>query len=313
MKGSGTAQGFDFWRVAMMKMDRPMQYLCAGVTLAVVGFGVALLSAAVLARGFQTSTWPTTSAQIVRADVETTKKASGFRRSGVSTFSNYYIAKIEYEYTIDGQKYTGDTVGGSSSEGFDPRVADAVVAKYPVGSQVTISYNPRRPKDALIDPTCSFGLWGAVVGLSLLVLSAGVVLWIKAIRMDDAQRAAERALTAPPAMPTAPRPLLGSDQQLGPRLAAPSVFQTVQFRMHWLLKTIAVVIGLIFFFFGGFALPLSVNLDMPAASEGHRAAGIIAHIIVVALTGSVLLFGAFLVWIGTKNSIRLISFRPARS
>jgi hypothetical protein len=297
-----------------MVSNKPIQLLGFGVALSIVGLGVALLSAAVTVRGLAAKSWPTTEARVVRSDVVVTKKASGIVRRAAA-WSDYYTARIEYEYEVGGKSFVGKGIGiQTASEGFDPRVADGIVAKYPLGAKITISYNPRTPDFAVIDPTVSVGLWCLGIVLGFLVLIAGAILWIKAIRLDEAEKAAAQVATAP----TVARPRLQGvvaasvrnvPVQNGPvhdGAVQSTRIETVEVRMHWLLRTLAVTAGLVFFFLGSLCLPLCVKMGVPANANGApAAAGIIAYAIVLGIVGGMLLLGAFLVRKGMRRSRRV--------
>src|SRR5262245_5135224 len=131
-----------------MIFHKPIQLLSAGVALSISGLGIALICGVTLAQGYAAKSWPTTAARIVCSEVVVSKKAAGFR-IGAPVFHDFYSAKIEYEYSVNGQDFIGHEVGiASDAEGFDPGVAETVVAKYPLGTQVTISYNARDPARA---------------------------------------------------------------------------------------------------------------------------------------------------------------------
>jgi hypothetical protein len=284
-----------------MKFNQPIHFLGAGVALSFIGLGLALISGAILLQGYASKGWPTTEARIVSSEVVVSQKAGGIRRGG-ARFCDFYTAKIEYEYTVGGKTFVGDEIAiASVPEGFDRRIAEAAVAKYPAGAKVTASYNPRDPGSAVIDPTVNVGLWWAGVAFGLAALVAGAVLWLKAIKIDEAQRAAAQ-------IPAVPRPDKVRLNARGAATPASRPVKTVQ--VHWLLRTIAVLVGLVFFFLGSLSLVLVANMRAPAANAAApQAAAIIAQVITMGIVGCITLFGAFLIWIGMKRTIRLVSLR----
>lgn len=62
-----------------------------------------------------------------------------------------YQPKVEYEYTVANQPYTGKRIAfgiaGSSSEA----AARKVVLQYAIGSAVEVFYNPAKPSDAVLE------------------------------------------------------------------------------------------------------------------------------------------------------------------
>ena len=76
---------------------------------------------------------------------------------------------------------------------------------------------------------------------------------------------------------------------------------TVQVPVHWLLRTIALVTGLVFLAFGSLSLVACMGLPAPVGTFD-----VIAHVIVVGIIVGMTLLGAFLVWIGLRRSRRMI-------
>jgi hypothetical protein len=82
------------------------------------------------------------------------------------------FAHIIYEYTVSGQKLRNDRVSiGEDLGNFE--VAETI-ARYPVGQVVTVYYNPRRPKDAVLERDPPKGLFGCVIWM-VVVGVAGIL------------------------------------------------------------------------------------------------------------------------------------------
>ena len=86
-------------------------------------------------------------------------------------------AKISYEFRLDGRIYTGDRVRSYTGSGFVVGYAQADLRKYPVGSKVTVYYNPRDPSNCRLEPGLSLTyLLAALAGLVYAALLCVVVL-----------------------------------------------------------------------------------------------------------------------------------------
>ncbi len=110
--------------------------------------------------------WPRAAGTIITAEVHESPK----NPEGVS----FYEPVVRYAYSVGGRSYEQsqlDLVPTASS----PNRAQAVVARYPVGSAVTVYYDPRAPQRALIDLTIR-----PYHVFSALFLSLGIpaLLWI---------------------------------------------------------------------------------------------------------------------------------------
>jgi hypothetical protein len=79
--------------------------------------------------------WPTTTGRITASD---TKKVV-FRRQ----------PQITYSYSVNGTPFTSQRV--SFAGGFKPKEVDPILARYPVGSEVTVAHDPQNPTEATLE------------------------------------------------------------------------------------------------------------------------------------------------------------------
>ena len=86
------------------------------------------------------SQWPSTMGSVIASRLEQ-------RSSSEGGYTNYPV--VQYSYQVGGQAYQsyklapGPVVGGTG--------AGKVVARYPVGAQVMVFYNPQNPSDAVLE------------------------------------------------------------------------------------------------------------------------------------------------------------------
>ena len=88
-------------------------------------------------------TWPGTMGTVLSSSVQS-------RRSGNST-STYPV--VIYQYQVSGQTYQGQTIK-AGEQFFSVRImgdAQATVARYPIGAQVMVYYNPADPKESALE------------------------------------------------------------------------------------------------------------------------------------------------------------------
>ena len=97
--------------------------------------------------------------------------------------STAYYPQISYEYVVGGHEYRGQrrslvNVGGS---GLNRGMGERVLARYPVGSEVVVFYDPQDPKEAILErpdpvagPTFLFAL-----GAALLVAGPVWMWWAR--------------------------------------------------------------------------------------------------------------------------------------
>src|SRR5262245_5439749 len=77
--------------------------------------------------------------------------------------------------------------------------------------------------------------------------------------------------------------------------------------VQWLVRTIAVLVGLVLLLLGGLCLLLCIQ--MPVQAANGAAAGVIdvlAYLVLLALVAGVTLLGALLIWLGLKRYVRRV-------
>lgn len=135
---------------------------------------IALIAGAALYKYLQVrqaSDWPSVMGKVVvsKSEVRKVKTFDDNAASGRGEEERNF-AKIVYEYAVDGEKLRCDRVSiGEDLGNFE--VAETI-AKYPVGTVVTVYFDPRHPDKAVLErdmPKGAFGciVWMIVIGLGL--------------------------------------------------------------------------------------------------------------------------------------------------
>lgn len=81
------------------------------------------------------TSWPTTTGRITAA--ETAKVM--FRKQ----------PRVTYAYSVDGAPYTSQRI--SFAGGYRPKETDMILGRYPVGSEIPVSYAPDNPAEATLE------------------------------------------------------------------------------------------------------------------------------------------------------------------
>ncbi len=116
----------------------------------------------------QSLQWPTATGRIVRSGVDVSvhrERSHDINRRDRETRS--YSAEIEYEFEVDGRTVKGARIAVISDQFGSKSWAKATVQKFPVGTEVKVSYNPAKPEQCVLEP----GRWG---GAGFLLILAGV-------------------------------------------------------------------------------------------------------------------------------------------
>lgn len=134
----------------------------------VAGFGVRNIIQA-----HESRNWLPADGKITASEVERRRSSKG---------RGSYSPSVKYEYTVDGQKYDGETIAigmknVSAGQGFARRF----VSKYPAGKSVQVFYNPALPGHSVLEPGLSkrsFILFAFGISFALVGTCFATVAWL---------------------------------------------------------------------------------------------------------------------------------------
>ena len=105
--------------------------------------------------------WPSTPGRVVVSSSELRDVGViDSEREGGRRLEQRNFANIVYEYSVSGQKLRNNRVSIGKDRG-NFQVAETI-AKYPVGAIVTVYYNSRHPREAVLERDLPQGLWGCL-------------------------------------------------------------------------------------------------------------------------------------------------------
>jgi ribosomal protein L21E len=113
--------------------------------------------------------WPSAAGKVVvsKAEVRKVKVIDGDREEG-HRFEERNFADIVYEYSVAGRKLRNNRVSIGEDRG-NFEVAETI-AKYPVGTVVTVYYNPLHPDQAVLERDLPKGMWGCLgIGTAIVL------------------------------------------------------------------------------------------------------------------------------------------------
>ena len=116
----------------------------------------------------QASRWPSTTGTVIMSMVQ-------WRRSSSSSGANYPV--VMYSYQAMGQAYQGNKIAPGPEVG--GMGAQKIVARYPMGTQVMVYYNPENPSEALLErstPGIVKVLWISLVAADVFLCGLGAAL-----------------------------------------------------------------------------------------------------------------------------------------
>lgn len=115
--------------------------------------------------GWRTTRWPRVSGELLDA-----RRVAGARGTTL---------RVRYRYVVGGREYVGErqAIGGAAPFATPEEAGEEVRRRHRPGSAVSVFYDPADPSSAVLEPGVGFLSYvGAILGLSLLALGAGV-LW----------------------------------------------------------------------------------------------------------------------------------------
>lgn len=157
----------DSWRMALPYGDHDGFYIGL-IFLPMIAMVVgAIVSKLIDAK--KAETWSQTTARITASRVEVIHH----RFEGSETTVRN-VPLVEYDFTVNGQKWRGNRI----SIGEDPSGAniEATLAKYKTGTTVTVYYDPRNPKDCVLERDIPKGAVKGCAGFIAIV--AGIIVAI---------------------------------------------------------------------------------------------------------------------------------------
>ena len=149
-------------------MNAPLDLLWP-IVIVVFGAGVAIWGVILRGRGEETLQWPT-----VRGKVYASRVVE--ERSRDADNETMYRPEIRYEYVVDGKEFAAKRLGLEDTPASWRSYADGIVARFPIGREVEIFYNPDDPSEALLEPRDAVK-WGAMAVVGGIVIGAGGFVW----------------------------------------------------------------------------------------------------------------------------------------
>jgi len=116
------------------------------------------------------SSWPSTMGTILMSMVQ-------WRSSGSNSTSGANYPVVMYSYQAMGQAFQGNKIApGPEASALG---AHKVVARYPMGTQVMVYYNPENPSEALLErstPSIVKVLWISLMAADVFLCGLGAAL-----------------------------------------------------------------------------------------------------------------------------------------
>ncbi len=121
-------------------------FLLMALAAVMIYYGIRLLLAGrrSMKLGRASMQWPTAPGQVTASAVQ-------FVDEGGDPPTGYYLPVVAYTYAVEGAAYAGTAIAYRDLRSLQ-KTAQAIVAKYPVGSDVAVTYDPLDPRNGLLEP-----------------------------------------------------------------------------------------------------------------------------------------------------------------
>lgn len=141
--------------------------LLVGFILLLIGLIFLIIGMVAAKKAKAALTWPVIPGRVLSSQVVEHESTDSEGSSSVS-----YEPRVEYQYNVMGQTYTAKRIAYGANS-FDYRKASEIAARYPVGAQVSVHYNPDKVKDATLETSAAggklFPILGGILGAAGLV------------------------------------------------------------------------------------------------------------------------------------------------
>jgi hypothetical protein len=279
-----------------MKSNVPLLLRIGGILVLIVGTIVVLVMGAAWLNSRNAHEWPTAEARVIRSEIEVSKTQVPLGRSR-RTHVGFFALRLEYEYEVDGERYTGDQVSLAANPcGYDRGEIERWTHKYSLGSTIDVHYKPSYPASSVVEPTGGPGPLG--LGFGILAVVAGVVMRRMGKRPQPAGQAyAQRPAAGPSSPPAEPRHEVRQPEP-APATSAPLKSR----RMHWSIRAAIVLVGVVLLLLGAVTLPVGITQYVQAGDTvGPGNVTPAGRLVGVVFMGLFVLFGGLLMWVGLRR------------
>ena len=97
--------------------------------------------------------------RVETSDVTSYQLRNRSSEDSVVRWKTVYRPNVVYGYDVAGVHYRGDKLSYFGKGANSADIAQQVATRYPVGTPLTVHYNPKNPSESAIDPRTPLGLY----------------------------------------------------------------------------------------------------------------------------------------------------------
>ena len=133
--------------------------------------GFAFIHFRAVAKAKASETWPTAMGKLTRSEVVVEEDRD---RDGSDT--TWYNPVVAYSYEVAGEKILGSRIRFANLRRGSRKKAEEIVARYRAGDNVTVRYNPEKPKEAVLETQKPGPLYLVLAMAGLVFMAVGLIL-----------------------------------------------------------------------------------------------------------------------------------------
>ncbi|MDE0935855.1 MAG: DUF3592 domain-containing protein [Mariniblastus sp.] len=138
-----------------------------GLVFAIVGFVVVyFFGMPIVTKAKASLEWPQVSGVVTASEIQSHRGDDG----------TTYSADVTFDYTVNDEKLSGDTVYFGDNVQTSSRSTPAkTVRKYPVGKEIQVHYSPESPDESVIEPGATWSSYFLLIFGSIFLAVGGLV------------------------------------------------------------------------------------------------------------------------------------------
>ena len=154
----------------MEKVPFGFALLCGGffliITLVLSG-GLIFYSIRSKKKAGMSQSWPASDGKVIVSEI---RESASTDDDGYTSYS--YFPHVEFSYAVAGQKYSSNRISFGGVQGSSKQTkAQQTVNKYPIGTPVTVYYDPQKPSEGVIERSAGSSKLAMTMGIILMVIS----------------------------------------------------------------------------------------------------------------------------------------------
>lgn len=137
-----------------------------GLIFLILGSGLSWWGWNILQNAKASNSWPKAQGVVTQSAVRHKRDSDG---------GDSYLPEVSYEYSVKNLQHKGETIKFGENSYDNRQPAADIVARYPIGKKVSVSYDPASPDKSVLEPGVTGGTY-IVIGIGVLFLFISLMM-----------------------------------------------------------------------------------------------------------------------------------------